>query len=96
MQYTVNHSETSLIFIEASKIGTLSKAIPKIKGNVRTVVYWGSSSSGDVEAVKKEVSPCLIQSWKKVLSEICKFPNQKFCQYLRHNFALRLQLIPSS
>lgn len=56
MQYTVNHSETSLIFIEASKIGTLSKAIPKIKGNVRTVVYWGSSSSGDVESVKKEVS----------------------------------------
>ncbi len=56
LQYTVNHSETSLIFIEASKIGTLGKAIPKIKNNVRTVVYWGSSSSGDVEAVKKEVS----------------------------------------
>jgi hypothetical protein len=57
LQYTVNHSETQLIFIEASKISTLAKAVPKIKGNVKTVVYWGSANAADVESIKKEVSP---------------------------------------
>ena len=56
MQYTVNHSETSIVFIEASKFAPLSKAIPKIKGNVSTVVYWGSASASDVDSVRKEVS----------------------------------------
>ena len=55
VQYTVNHSETKLIFIEASKISTLAKAVPKIKDNVKTVVYWGSAAAGDVESIKNEV-----------------------------------------
>ena len=56
MQYTVNHSETSIVFIEASKFAPLSKAIPKIKENVTTVVYWGNASASDVDSVRKEVS----------------------------------------
>ena len=56
MQYTVNHSETSIVFIEASKFAPLSKAIPKIKENVSTVVYWGSASASDVDSIRKEVS----------------------------------------
>jgi len=61
VQYTVNHSETQLIFIEASKIGTLAKAVPKIKGSVKTVVYWGSAAAGEVESIKKEVSDLLLR-----------------------------------
>ena len=57
LQYTVNHSELSVVFLESSKIATLSKALPKVKQNVTTVVYWGDASSADVEGVKKEVMP---------------------------------------
>lgn len=68
LQYTVNHAELSIIFLESAKISTLSKALPKVKQNVKTVVYWGSASSSDVEAVKKEVSfPCSTLDARKYL-----------------------------
>jgi long-chain acyl-CoA synthetase len=67
VEYTVNHSETKLIFIEASKISTLAKAVPKIKDNVKTVVYWGTPGAGDVESVKKEGVD--VYEWEEFLAK---------------------------
>ena len=47
MEYTVNHSETSIIFAEASKLEFLAKAAKAIKKNVKHVVYWGSHASAE-------------------------------------------------
>lgn len=56
MQYTVNHSEASIIFAEAGKLATLAKAMPKVKKNIKAVVYWGEASASDVQPIKNEVS----------------------------------------
>ena len=58
MEYTVNHSETSIIFAEASKLEFLAKAAKAIKKNVKHVVYWGShaSAEGNSTSIKAEAS----------------------------------------
>lgn len=62
VEYTVNHSETSIIFAEASKLDFLAKAAKAIKKNVKHVVYWGSRASAESAsaAIKKEASRCLM------------------------------------
>ena len=59
VEYTVNHSETSIIFAEASKLEFLAKAAKAIKKNVKHVVYWGSHASAEANSasVKEEASP---------------------------------------
>ena len=58
VEYTVNHSETSIIFAEASKLEFLAKAAKAIKKNVKHVVYWGShaSADGNSASIKDEAS----------------------------------------
>ena len=57
VEYTVNHSETSIIFAEASKMEFLAKAAGAIKKSVKQVVFWGSHActDGASATVKKEV-----------------------------------------
>lgn len=57
VEYTVNHSETSIIFAEASKLVFLAKAAKNVKENVKTVVYWGDAPTvKDASAsIEKEV-----------------------------------------
>ena len=57
VEYTVNHSETSIIFAEASKLIFLAKAAKNVKENVKTVVYWGDAPTvKDASAsIEKEV-----------------------------------------
>lgn len=58
VEYTVNHSETSIIFAEASKLEFLAKAAKAIKENVKHVVFWGGKASASASsAIKKEASP---------------------------------------
>ena len=58
VEYTVNHSETSIIFAEASKLEFIAKAASAIKKSVKHVVYWGSHATveGSSSAIKKEAS----------------------------------------
>jgi long-chain acyl-CoA synthetase len=57
VEYTVNHSETSLIFAEASKLTFLAKAAKNISKNVHTVVYWGAAGGvkDTAAAIEKNV-----------------------------------------
>ena len=59
VEYTVNHSETSIIFAEASKMEFIAKAAGAIKKSVKQVVFWGSHActDGASATVKKEASP---------------------------------------
>ena len=59
VEYTVNHSETSIIFAEASKMEFIAKAAGAIKKSVKHVVFWGSHActDGASATVKKEASP---------------------------------------
>ena len=58
VEYTVNHSETSIIFAEASKLEFLAKAAKAIKENVKHVVFWGGKASESASsAIKKEAGP---------------------------------------
>ena len=55
VEYTVNHSATALVFVQASKLPLLAKAVPKVKGSLHAVVVWGGSDAAAEAAVKKEV-----------------------------------------
>ena len=55
VEYTVNHSATALVFVQASKLGLLAKAAPKVKGSLRAVVVWGGSDAAAEDAARKEV-----------------------------------------
>lgn len=58
VEYTVNHSETNIIFAEASKLEFIAKAAGAIKKSVKQVVFWGSNActDGASAAIKKEAS----------------------------------------
>ena len=58
VEYTVNHSETNIIFAEASKLEFIAKAAGAIKKSVKQVVFWGSHACTDGASaiIKKEAS----------------------------------------
>lgn len=60
VEYTVNHSATSAVFVQASKLALLAKAVPKVKGSLRAIIVWGGSDAAAEAAVKKEARgpPC--------------------------------------
>lgn len=57
VEYTVNHSQTQLIFLQADKMPFLNKALPKIKKNLKTVVYWGEPKPDQLSTLEKEARP---------------------------------------
>jgi len=75
VEYTVNHSHTSIIFAEASKLVFLAKAAKNVKENVKTVVFWGSADAAKDAAasIEKEVSVC---PW------ILENPQREFMGYI--------------
>ena len=73
VEYTVNHSATALVFVQASKLGLLAKAVPKVKGSLKAVVVWGGSDAAAEAAVRKEVQsalPCC--GWSRNCSALCE------------------------
>jgi long-chain acyl-CoA synthetase len=55
IEFIINHSESSLVFVQASNLPELIKALPKVKNLVKNVVYWGgdaSSAAASVGAIK--------------------------------------------
>ena len=56
VEYTVNHSQTAIVFAQSGKLGQLLKAVPATKANLKTVVYWGTGTPKEVASIEKEVS----------------------------------------
>lgn len=51
IEYIVNHSESTAVFVATAKMATLVTAIPKCKG-VKTVVYWGPGNQDAIKGIK--------------------------------------------
>lgn len=56
VQYTINHSEASVIFVSDAKLPMLLLALPNLKRKV-TVVYWGLPSKKDLSSLSALVRP---------------------------------------
>ena len=54
IEYIINHSESSIIFTQTHKFGMLAKALPNVKTNVKTVVYWGEGDAAAAEVAKAQ------------------------------------------
>jgi long-chain acyl-CoA synthetase len=53
VEYIINHSESSIVFVSKDKLGTLLKALPSVdKGRLTTLVYWGTGNERNA-AVEK-------------------------------------------
>ncbi|KAL4444634.1 hypothetical protein ABPG77_002451 [Micractinium sp. CCAP 211/92] len=52
IEYIVNHSETTCVFTQSEKFGTLANSLPHVNGLVKTVVYWGPGDAVAAEAAK--------------------------------------------
>jgi long-chain acyl-CoA synthetase len=52
IEFIISHSESSLVFVQASNLPELIKALPKVKNLVKNVVYWGGDASSAAASVK--------------------------------------------
>lgn len=49
IEYIINHSESIVAFVAASKIGQLVKALPRVTGVLKAIVYWGTPAADALE-----------------------------------------------
>ncbi len=42
VEFILNHSESSIVFVSAEKLPTLLKALPAVHKGLQTLVYWGT------------------------------------------------------
>ena len=78
----MNHSSTSLVFLDASKFTPMAKSIPKVKDNVKTVVFWGEAKGGEAAAIEKQVLRPLVANFAVVMTAIhtLETGNRPSCQ----------------
>ena len=58
VEFIINHSESSIIFVARDKLDTLLKALPSAHKGLKTLVYWGT---GDEKRPDAElVGPALL------------------------------------
>ena len=42
VEYIINHSESSILFVSKEKLDTVIQALPKAHKGLKTLVYWGT------------------------------------------------------
>eukprot|EP00208_Stichococcus_sp_RCC1054_P000779 CAMPEP_0206135542 /NCGR_PEP_ID=MMETSP1473-20131121/813_1 /ASSEMBLY_ACC=CAM_ASM_001109 /TAXON_ID=1461547 /ORGANISM="Stichococcus sp, Strain RCC1054" /LENGTH=674 /DNA_ID=CAMNT_0053527461 /DNA_START=39 /DNA_END=2063 /DNA_ORIENTATION=- len=52
IEYILEHSEASAVFVETGKMDKLAAALPDVKAQVKTVVYWGAGDAASIAAIK--------------------------------------------
>eukprot|EP00887_Chlorella_sp_A99_P003454 scaffold7.g3454.t1 len=56
LDYIIDHSESTIVFVSADKLPVLAKALPPVASQVHTVVYWGhlgASAAPALEAIRE-------------------------------------------
>lgn len=50
IEFIINHSESTIVFVASDKMANLAAALPHVKELVKTVVYWdaGNQSAAEV------------------------------------------------
>ncbi|KAK9812539.1 hypothetical protein WJX73_007361 [Symbiochloris irregularis] len=66
VEYTVNHSQASAIFLQGAKFPALAKAIANIKKNAKTLVYWGEADGKLVKDIENQGVKVI--TWKDFLA----------------------------
>ena len=49
IEFIINHSESSIAFVATDKLVALAKALPKTKGTLKSIVYWGEGHPASIE-----------------------------------------------
>ena len=49
IEFIIHHSEATIVFVASDKAANLAQALPLVKGQVGTVVYWGPKDAGVVK-----------------------------------------------
>lgn len=57
VEFIINHSESSILFVAKEKLGTVIQALPKAHKGLKTLVYWGTHDQSHPEA--DAVRPCI-------------------------------------
>ena len=42
VEYIINHSDSSILFVSKEKLDTVIQALPKAHKGLKTLVYWGT------------------------------------------------------
>ena len=53
VEFTLNHSEASVVFVSAEKLPTLVAALPAVHGGLRALVYWGNPKQEKLDVTHK-------------------------------------------
>jgi len=70
VEYIVDHAECTCVFLSSDKFPQLVKALDKITGPLKTIVYWGTSNPGAHQAVKdKGLALYSLEEFKKMGAE---------------------------
>ncbi|CAD7700609.1 unnamed protein product [Ostreobium quekettii] len=73
VEYIVQHSGASAVFVSQKKFAKLADALAKLKGQVKVVVYWGESDEACVKAA--EAAKASVHS----LEDLMKLGENKPC-----------------
>jgi long-chain acyl-CoA synthetase len=49
IEFIITHSETTCICVAANKLAALAKSLPKVGGQIKTVVCWGAANQAVLE-----------------------------------------------
>lgn len=52
VEFIIDHSEAVASFCAGSKLPLLAKALALVKGDFKTVIYWGSGDAASLDAIK--------------------------------------------
>ena len=58
IEFIINHSEATIVFVASDKAANLAQALPMCKDHVETVVIWGPKDAG-VATVRH--TPCVFR-----------------------------------
>lgn len=50
MEYIINHSESTIVFVSAANFPKFVRALPKAKERLKTLVYWGLEDEASAKA----------------------------------------------
>ena len=57
VEFIINHSESSILFVARDKLSTVIQALPKAHEGLKTLVYWGTHDERHADADEVQSSP---------------------------------------
>ena len=58
VEFIINHSESSILFVSKEKLDTVIQALPKAHKGLKTLVYWGTHDQNHAGVDAVSLLPC--------------------------------------